>query len=1106
MKLTLNPRVGLALMYASALTTTQADVLIDFGGVGGSAGAGMNQAVGVDTDFTNALGAPSTVNGNVFPVTNPQASGAAEGGYLIFNFYDRAFPPATPNGVAAFNANTAINALENDYIFLANGSDPAITVEICNIESVLTPNTAYTIYLWGQGDNANQGSAFVFDVADIANPSAGEEKQTADTGGTGTDFVVSYSFTTPETLPEALRFDWYRAFEGPASTTGFSGMQGLAIVGTTIEGSFDPGAPTALSANGQTVEVTTCAFPAASEQLGNFIATYAGLTCPDVPIAPGTPGVTYLSQDESVATVSSTGAVTAQGVGTTNIEVSFGGQSALVPVTVILGFPPAATPVHRYSFNNPTASTGPEAGVVEPDLITDDVIGARDGTVWRAQYDGAGMLNLETTDFSYVDLPNGLFTELYSQNGSFSIEWWANATRQGGSWQRFFAFGESTTTGAAVGLATGEHDETVPFPTGNGLDYFDIVAKRGNTSNMRIEVNDASGGSSLYVNDFGFPSNTTFHWAVSYDAECDMLILYQDGVAVASRMGLGENLTQINDVNNWIGRASWNGNATFDGSFDEVRFYTGVLNELEVATSFAGGPDSSELLPDPGDLESISLQAGPLLITKASPAEDSQLVTTANFSVAGDINVSAFTSVVYTSNDEGVVTVSDSGVMTAVGSGTTTIDVIYNYSGSVTSNTASVTVSVEDLSAVAVVGPTTLLIDGQALIPVAFAATADFDTLTGLDVTNTPDTTWSSDDEGVVTVSATGVVTPVDLGTATITVDYCGTIGTLLVSVEEVAVKTPVLEHHYTFNYPDGTTASSVPDSTGDKDGTVINGGFTYTGGAISLPGGVIAANTTTAPFVELPAGMISSLEGDNHTFEMWVSRTSANNWERLFSFGSSTQGAGLSGTGDEYLYLTAQMGATPAVPQAAYSTGGGTGGETVKVRDTLLFESGVQTHVVLTWDSGDGIAKLYIAGGLAGFAQIPAGSSLSNLNDINNWLGRAQWGDPLPAIVIDEFNIYSGIFDDEMVSSQFEDGPDTETMLEAPVTLSLGIRPGPGASEVTLFWPNTLTGVQLQSSATLLGPWPQVPGSDAPADVDGNFEFTVTRGQADFFRLEDGH
>ena len=125
MKLTLNPRVGLALMYASALTTTQADVLIDFGGVGGSAGAGMNQAVGVDTDFTNALGAPSTVNGTVFPVTNPGASGAAEGGYLLFNFYDRAFPPATPNGVAAFNANTAINALENDYIFLANGSDPA---------------------------------------------------------------------------------------------------------------------------------------------------------------------------------------------------------------------------------------------------------------------------------------------------------------------------------------------------------------------------------------------------------------------------------------------------------------------------------------------------------------------------------------------------------------------------------------------------------------------------------------------------------------------------------------------------------------------------------------------------------------------------------------------------------------------------------------------------------------------------------------------------------------------------------------------------------------------------------------------------------------------
>ncbi|WP_411845801.1 LamG-like jellyroll fold domain-containing protein [Roseibacillus persicicus] len=1035
------------LLGLAASSTSYADVLIDFGQA--------NQILAVESEFESAVGSipTGTASGTIYEVSGPAPSARIGASYSILNFYDRG--TTNLNGVNSFNSGLTINNLENDYIFLTTGGDPAITVEICNLAAILSPSTEYTIYLWGQGDQPNQGSAFVFDVNNISDPTAGLELKTADDPDLAAPPVVSYTFTTPATLPDSLKFDWYRAVEGPASTAGYAGMPALAITGPTVETTFSPGALTDFTVNGFEVNSAACEFPALGTQIPSFEATFAGLPC-SIPVAANDFDITYSSGDESVATVDFDGFVTPTGLGTTTITANYQGLTASIPVTVTQAFPPAPVVVHRYSFNNADASTDTSlanGGAIEPDLV-----GSADGIVYDATYDGNGQLIFNNTATvpgtdpaellcPHVDLPNGIFSGFAknaagTEGQSFSIEWWASASRTGGSWQRFFAFGRSTATGTTPGLEVGESDVNCNTDTGNGADFFDIVAKRSNAGQTRIEVNDTTGGSTVFFDQIAFPSNEMIHWVMTYDLDCNVISLYQDGKIWQTTGGIsGENLATISDVNNYIGRPSWSGNALFGGSFDEVRFFTGVMDELDIAQSYAAGPDApnEDLLVDPGNLVSLASTPNPLVLSKASPDEDYQLKIDATFDGGSTFEVTNFSAVTYSSDDIDVIEFDEDGQIVYTAPGTANITVTYAHSSGTQS--VVVPVTIEDITAVTVAAPTTTIgFDGEAKPNVQFTASADFGSLTGLDVTNALDIDWTSSDETVATVDfATGLVTPVAAGTATISAEYCGMSDGVEITVAEFAAKPPIQKHHYTFNYPDGSTPTTVPDSVGGMDGVVVNSGFSYSGGALNLPGGAVAAGDTTAPFVDLPNGMISGLDtttyGNAHSFEMWVTRTSTSNWERLFSFGSSSGGEGFSGTGLTYLYLTAQKGGTGA-PGSSFTTNS-SGGETMKLEDTLPMPT-TETHFVVTYDTDNGIGKLYVDGFLVDF-DFPT-EALSTLDDFNNWLGRAQWNDPLPTLSINEFNVYCGIFSDADASAAYAAGPDITTVLEAPAELNLSV------------------------------------------------------------------
>lgn len=278
-------------------------------------------------------------------------------------------------------------------------------------------------------------------------------------------------------------------------------------------------------------------------------------------------------------------------------EVIFS-QSGADPVAT----PLSKSPIHRYSFNNPASddATGAE--------LTDSIGGAH-GVVISGEFgDLPEFTGTElrlpggvSADAPYGDLPNGLISGLEAT----TIESWV--TIEGvQTWSRIFDFG-SNSPGGDDGELTGTEDDN----GGNteGLDYLFLSAQRGGEANQhRVEFrNEDPAGGGITTVDFDIEKELpeTFHFAVVYDPEgnpiLDFLLnptgeftpalkVYANGELVAEG-GTSLELSDLNDVNNWLGRSNWTNDANFEGTFDEFRIYDYALSPDEVLGSSEAGPD-----------------------------------------------------------------------------------------------------------------------------------------------------------------------------------------------------------------------------------------------------------------------------------------------------------------------------------------------------------------------------------------------------------------------------------------------------------------------------------------------------------------------------------
>ena len=367
--------------------------------------------------------------------------------------------------------------------------------------------------------------------------------------------------------------------------------------------------------------------------------------------------------------------------------------------------------------------------------------------------------------------------------------------------------------------------------------------------------------------------------------------------------------------------------------------------------------------------------------------------------------------------------------------------------------------------------------------------TANYANVPGVDVTANVNTTYQTTDPKVLLVSTNGVVDAVGVGTAAVIASYQGRQGTGTVTVA-TAPGVPAkaeLAHRYSFSETGGTT---VQDSVGAADGTLM-GRASFSGdGRLNVPGG---AASSDAGFVDLPNGTVSQLT--NATFEAWVTWRGTAFWERIFDFGSNSGGEDAQGTGQTYVFLSPRGGGS-VTRFAITLTGGGAGEQ--QLNGLALFPANQETHVAVTYNYTAGNARLFINGRRVALANVSL--ELTAIDDVNVWLGKSNWPDPFFTGQYNEFRIYSGALTESEVAANFAAGPNVlpDQPTAAP-TLSID-RAG---ANLVISWPATATGFALDETGNLALGASWTPVASIPT-VEGNqFKVTLSPGSTTkYYRL----
>jgi hypothetical protein len=176
----------------------------------------------------------------------------------------------------------------------------------------------------------------------------------------------------------------------------------------------------------------------------------------------------------------------------------------------------------------------------------------------------------------------------------------------------------------------------------------------------------------------------------------------------------------------------------------------------------------------------------------------------------------------------------------------------------------------------------------------------------------------------------------------------------------------------------------------------------------------------TSGDYVDLPNGMISALE-DNATFEAWITWDSANTsiWQRIFDFGTSQGGEDVSDSGADCSYIMATPRSTGS--QLEFGNRYADTNEDRYATAPGQLETGVESHVVCVWDGDNDRTLLYLDGEFAAVNETLY--DLSDLVDVNNWLGRAQYSDLMFEGSYNEFRVYDYALTAEEVLGNYQAG-----------------------------------------------------------------------------------
>jgi len=294
------------------------------------------------------------------------------------------------------------------------------------------------------------------------------------------------------------------------------------------------------------------------------------------------------------------------------------------------------TLTHRYGMDDAT--------------VTDSIGGANGAPVNNAGYGNIIFTNGTAVypglgnagQCSYINLPAGLITGY----NSLTLELWATI-QPNGIWNEICAFGEQD-------------------GGGGGLDYLIVVPHSGVGPNDYRMTIKTGGNERVTSGATPLDTRTPVHITAVYDADQNQMRLYANGVLVSTTLTTID-IANINNVDSWIGRGLFNGDASYKGSIDEVRIWNGPLTPLQISVNDGLGADVVNT--NPGAFLNLSSVSVPSTMLVGSSRQATALATFAN--VANVVFNSQVTN--WVSSSPSVATVDGSGLVTAVGAGTTTI-------------------------------------------------------------------------------------------------------------------------------------------------------------------------------------------------------------------------------------------------------------------------------------------------------------------------------------------------------------------------------------------------------------------------------------------------
>jgi len=284
--------------------------------------------------------------------------------------------------------------------------------------------------------------------------------------------------------------------------------------------------------------------------------------------------------------------------------------------------------------------------------------------------------------------------------------------------------------------------------------------------------------------------------------------------------------------------------------------------------------------------------------------------------------------------------------------------------------------------------------------------------------------------------------------------------GTVAWSIVE-GVAPITLVHHWDFEEGSGTTVADVQGGA-SWDGAIVGTNHVWISGGLNLLGGgessnhnpftVTPTNHAVGSYVNLPNGVMSSLGTGPVTVEATYSATTDWGWMRVWDFGETANGIleedYATAGGTSFFFASSDWNRAKGAIQTNLT--GWVWPEALEMWDYLAWDdqrTEQLTHVVWTFEPGVQ-TKLYMNGVLADL-KLAINWNFTQLNDINNYLGRSQWGpDGMMEGRLYDLRIYTGVMPYGQVIARWnQEKPN-------PATINPNLQSiGKSAGNVALTW-----------------------------------------------------